>query len=567
MLQVQEKYLEYLEGLDNELSKINKSNQSEYLKQKIKKFDLVVPVVGAFSAGKSSLINSFLDKTYLPVKLTPETALATELRYSNDEYIEAVKEDDIIERFAIDEIGKITEIAYKFKYLKMFINNQKLKEIEPLILVDMPGFESPLDLHNKAIMEYINRGVHYIVLTSVEDGTITRSMVRQLTDIQEYGRDFSFFLSKTNLRAKSEALDVANNLQEQIEEYLDIDKEVILIDDNGGESLKKILLSIEPEELFKNIFLNTLKDNYYEIIEMINISVSALGKDKQKNEEVILELKEAFEKIQDERDRLIEEANERYSNSRVNRIVEEVGKALSNNADELVASAINGGQDAMSQLILEITRHTLITHIKDSMNDISNEIVDTLSNNLTGLNQSMSEFSMSDNWLEKITDTTKNMIHNTKNGLDNIINERKKSGNSDAIYKTITTILATTTEVLTPIVELVIIFLPELLEAFFDNYQKRKQEEQIKTNLHTQVIPSLKRELRVKLPEIFNQQVQEMISNISNQFEQVIEEKRVTIEETQKKIDEENINIEAQINIYKEVGNNITNMANNILYK
>jgi hypothetical protein len=567
MLQVQEKYLEYLEGLDNELSKINKSNQSEYLKQKIKKFDLVVPVVGAFSAGKSSLINSFLDKTYLPVKLTPETALATELRYSNDEYIEAVKEDDIIERFAIDEIGKITEIAYKFKYLKMFINNQKLKEIEPLILVDMPGFESPLDLHNKAIMEYINRGVHYIVLTSVEDGTITRSMVRQLTDIQEYGRDFSFFLSKTNLRAKSEALDVANNLQEQIEEYLDIDKEVILIDDNGGESLKKILLSIEPEELFKNIFLNTLKDNYYEIIEMINISVSALGKDKQKNEEVILELKEAFEKIQDKRDRLIEEANERYSNSRVNRIVEEVGKALSNNADELVASAINGGQDAMSQLILEITRHTLITHIKDSMNDISNEIVDTLSNSLTGLNQSMSEFSMSDNWLEKITDTTKNMIHNTKNGLDNIINERKKSGNNDAIYKTITTILATTTEVLTPIVELVIIFLPELLGAFFDNYQKRKQEEQIKTNLHTQVIPSLKRELRVKLPEIFNQQVQEMISNISNQFEQVIEEKRVTIEETQKKIDEENINIEAQINIYKEVGNNITNMANNILYK
>jgi len=60
MLQVQEKYLEYLEELDNELSKNNKSNQSEYLKQKIKKFDLVIPVVGAFSAGKSSLINSFL---------------------------------------------------------------------------------------------------------------------------------------------------------------------------------------------------------------------------------------------------------------------------------------------------------------------------------------------------------------------------------------------------------------------------------------------------------------------------------------------------------------------------
>ena len=571
MLTIQTKYIKYINALNQE---IEKTKFSEEMKEKLSltedfliKTELLIPIIGAFSAGKSSLINSFLGKEYLPVKLTPETALATELRYSEEEYIEAVKSDNTIRKFLIDEIEQITEISHEFKFLRMFINNTKLKEIRPLILVDMPGFESPLDLHNQAIMEYINRGVHYIVLTSVEDGTITRSMIRQLTDIQEYGRDFSFFLSKTNLRSESEAKEVADNLQEQVEEYFDVKKDVELINDNGGDSLQKILLSIDPEKLFEDLFLNSLKNNYYAITEMLNITISSLGKDKKRNEEVIDELKESFQKIQKERDLLVEEANERYSNANVNRIVESVGKELSNNLDELVTSAVNGGQDAMSHLISEITKHTLITNIKDSMSDISDKVIDSFSTNLTNLNPSMSEFTMSDNWLEKITDTTKNMLGNAKGSLNNIIDQRNKSENNDKMYKIITTILATTTTVLTPILELIIIFLPELLDGLFESYKKKKQEEQVRNMILTQIIPSLKRELRSKLPLIFNQQVQEMIKNISQQFEQVIDEKKQAIEATQQEIDNKNIDIQEEIILYKNINNNITTLANNTLYK
>jgi len=573
MLKNQQKYIHYLSQIEEELTKvkiddtIQKNFNLQKRKDAIENAELLIPIIGAFSAGKSSLINSFLGKSYLPVKLTPETALATELRYSDEEYIEAIQVDNSIQKFKIDEMGEITKISHKFKFLKMYISNQKLKEIEPLILVDMPGFESPLDLHNQAIMEYINRGVHYIVLTSIEDGTITRSMVRQLTDIQEYGRDFSFFLSKTNLRAKSEAEDIAENVKEQIEEYFDIDKDVVLIDDNGGESLQKILLNIDPEELFKNLFIDDLKDNYHAITELINTTISALGKNKDKNKEVISELKESLIKLQKERDRLVSEAQERYSNSSVNQIVESVGRELSNSLDELITSVISGGQESMSHLISEITRTVLIARLKDSMNNISNDVVNSFSTNLSTLNNSMSEFTMTDNWLEKITDTTKNMLKRGKTDLKNIIDDRKKSNNNDKMYKIITTILATTTTVLTPIIELVIIFLPELLGGLFENYKKKKQEEQIRNTLLTQVIPSLKRELRSKLPEIFNQQVQEMIKSISQQFEGVIEEKSQTIELTQKEIDEKIVNIEETISIYTKVNNNITALANQILYK
>jgi len=573
MLNIQYKYKNYLCDIEKNLKKITipsllkEQFSLNKLSDLIQNKELLIPIIGSFSAGKSSLINSFLGKNYLPTGITPETALATELRYSEEEYIEAIKEDDTIIKFQIEEISKITKISDKFKFLRMFINNQNLKEIQPLILVDMPGFESPLNLHNQAIIEYINRGVHYIVLTSVEDGTITRSMIRQLTDIQEYGRGFSFFLSKTNLRAKSEAQEITKNLEEQIEEYFDIEKKVIQIDDNGGDSLQKILLSIEPEKLFENLFLDSLKENYYAITEMLNTTISSFGKSKKRNEEVIDELKESFLKIKIERDRLVEEANERYSNANVNKIVEAVGKELSNNLDELVISTVNGGQDSMSHLISEMTRHVLITHIKDSMSDISNDIIDNFSNNLSNLNTSMSEFTMSDNWLEKISDTTKGMIGNAKSGLDDIVKQRNKSEDNEKIYKVITTILATTTTILLPIIELVIIFLPEILGGFFEKYQEKKQKEQIENMILTKIIPSLKRELRSKVPQIFNQQVQEMIKNISNQFEDIIEEKKQIIEATQQEIDDKNINIQEEINIYTEVKNTITTLANNTLYK
>lgn len=573
MLNIQNKYLSYLSNIKKEITKTRLSKEIinnfsfEIKKEHIENTELLVPIIGAFSAGKSSLLNTFLGKKYLSVGLTPETALATELRYSEEEYIEAIQADETITKFMIDEIGNISEIAHQFKFLKIYINNLKLKEIEPLVLVDMPGFESPLDIHNQAIMEYINSGVHYIVLTSVEDGTITRSMVRQLTDIQEYGRDFSFFLSKTNLRAKSESEDIAENVKEQIEEYFDIEKDVVLIDDNAGESFQKILLAIDPEKLFEDLFIDDLKDNYYRMTEVLNTTISSLGKDKNKNQDVIIQLKSSLTKVQDERERLMSEANERYSNSNVNLIVEAVGKELSNSLDELVASTINSGQEGMSQQISEITRHTLLRYLKNSMNTIANDVIDNFSTNLSSINSSMSEFTMSDDWLDKITDSTKKMLDGTRKGIDNIIRKRNNSGNIETIYKTITTILGLTTNILAPILEVIIVFLPTLLGGIFEKYQQKKQEEQIRNTIMTQVIPSLKRELRSHIPEIFNQQVQELIENISNQFEGVIEEKKQIIEETQKELDEKVIDIDEAIALYREVSQNITTLANNSLYK
>nr|WP_232259322.1 hypothetical protein [Helicobacter pylori] len=53
-----------------------------------------------------------------------------------------------------------------------------MKNSTPLVFVDMPGFDSPISSHTHAILEYLERGVHFVILVSVEEGNLTKRMVR-----------------------------------------------------------------------------------------------------------------------------------------------------------------------------------------------------------------------------------------------------------------------------------------------------------------------------------------------------------------------------------------------------
>jgi GTP-binding protein EngB required for normal cell division len=145
---------------------------------KVMETELVVPVIGAFSAGKSSLLNALMGSEILPVGIAPETELATELRYSSESYLLAIKPDGAQERLPVEALSSINCRSSEFSHLRLYLDSEALKAIAPLVLVDMPGFGSSLENHNKAIAYYLPRGVHFVVLTSIEDGNITQSMLR-----------------------------------------------------------------------------------------------------------------------------------------------------------------------------------------------------------------------------------------------------------------------------------------------------------------------------------------------------------------------------------------------------
>ncbi|GAA9397584.1 hypothetical protein UBN25_12350 [Helicobacter pylori] len=230
VLRAQTNFVEFLEQVLEVLKgvEIDKTECSTLLAS-VQKQQLVIPVVGNFSLGKSTLLNRFLEKSVLPTGITPETSLATELHYSANERIEAFSNnDEKAESFELNEqsFEVIKENATKYSYLKVYLNNEALKTALPLVFVDMPGFDSPVSSHTHAILEYLERGTHFVILTSVEEGNLTKRMVRELKNLLEF--DYTDLLP-SEIKEQTGLLegDEANQFIQSTESYMRGFKETI----------------------------------------------------------------------------------------------------------------------------------------------------------------------------------------------------------------------------------------------------------------------------------------------------------------------------------------------------
>ncbi|GAA7731206.1 hypothetical protein HpBT153_12480 [Helicobacter pylori] len=152
----------------------------------------------------------------------------------------------------------IKENAPKYSYLKVYLNNEDLKNSAPLVFVDMPGFDSPISSHTHAILEYLERGVHFVILTSVEEGTLTKRMVRELKNLLEFDKGLSFILSKTNLRTPSQVEEISHYIQDQIQDHLDLTTHLIYSDKDNN-ALLEVADKIDVEKLFSSLYLKQLK--------------------------------------------------------------------------------------------------------------------------------------------------------------------------------------------------------------------------------------------------------------------------------------------------------------------
>jgi len=580
MLNIQSAYIGYIEQLLAALGTGRiQADTLEPLRSELADTELLVPVIGAFSSGKSSLLNAFLGENILPVGITPETELATELRYSSDPHLLAIRVDGQSERLPVEAITTIKERSAEFTHLHLYLDNQRLKQITPLVLVDMPGFGSSLANHNKAIAYYLPRGVHFVVLTSIEDGNITSSMMRQLDDVQTYGRDFSFLVSKTNLRADDQVRDVLTLIAEQIEVNYSSAQPVVAMGLDAGEKLNTVLSRVAPEKLFQNLFEDRLKEQNHTLVDQINVALSALKNDHLENERAVSELTAGLRQVERKRDRMLEELKTRHSGNVVDRCISAVGKELEDAQSELVTAGLSGNRESFSRIISEIVRGTLTRNIKEQMNTVSRSIVSEFALELGGLDRAMSNFGNDGGWLNAMSEKINRTLEKTnealsgwsenlaqKNAAEMARAEAAKSGGTPYIpkntYRGLATVLAVTTTVVNPVLELVIIFLPDILNFFAAG----RQQDNLKRSIVNEVIPSVKRELRSKLPELLGEQMDELVSQISGEFEREITEKKVLIDQLQAQRTESQLTVNEEIEQLVQLKGTLQRLAKETLY-
>ena len=169
--------LEELWGMNNAYSLSNET--VEKLMQETETAKVCTPIIGKFSSGKSALLNTLLgySRKILREDITPETAVPAEIAYNPEgDNICVVQNDGTCKEISASEYRELHVDANAVRCTRLNLRNRFFGEIPDVMLVDMPGFESGFEVHNRAIDNYLPLSLAYII-TFPADDMIVRSSV------------------------------------------------------------------------------------------------------------------------------------------------------------------------------------------------------------------------------------------------------------------------------------------------------------------------------------------------------------------------------------------------------
>lgn len=471
------------------------------LKDEITDFRVIIPVVGGFSAGKTSLINSYFS-TKFKTDLLPETAIATELHYSQKEKIRAYSINGKFEEYSIEELDTID--CRKYSFLQVYLNNNKIKELNDITVVDMPGLDSNIEQHNKAIFNYINEASHYILVSDIDHG-IKESVLNFLNEINTYNIGCSIILSKTDHKLDEDVQDIFNNTRSNIDAFWG--KEVFLgktsTKTNEIEDFEYILKNINVDLIIKYKFKNRILNILENIISELTVLRKCNKIDTDELEKRIFEiqrgLKEIDFKINEEEIKIQNELQGEVKNN----IIRDLKNELNNNIYTL-SQAIKNGNEFFTQSVNEIIRPILNKSTNENLAFVFEESIVNINKSSNDILQ-LSELINVEG--ENILDAflrTINLLNNEK------INKR---------YKYLGGLLAITTDIVAPWMEIILLALPEILKIFSAGSEKR-EDERIRLKIEQEVIPNIIRKLRPDIEKHLELVKKEFIHNVKTQMEE-----------------------------------------------
>ena len=148
--------------------------------------------------------------------------------------------------------------------------------------------------------------------------------------------------------------------------------------------------------------------------------------------------------------------------------------------------------------------------------------------------------------MDKFQDSSRSMFDSAKSAVDSYIRERPSNTEASLAYKTITGVLSASTKILHPVVEVIVILIPEIFKMLFGSFQERSADERLRNNIAGR-IPAIKRQLRGKVVEILRENSGAAISEICKKFDDELQSKKQEIEKAQQDSAANAAEISAQI--------------------
>ena len=277
------------------------STDTQKILESIDTYRVNTPVVGNFSTGKSSMINAIINKPLLSVDITPETAVPTEIYYGNNKVYQYDQGRKIERR--IDELPLKGLTIQTTSLVQVEYDNEFLKEIKSVNIVDLPGFDTSFELHNRAIDQYLPNSLAYLLVVSSDEPVLKESIAEFIKELKAYNMPVYVVITKCNILDEDELEECKEELRKAVGKIVERDDVGVACVDSYGnvkvDELKDILRIIQSQTstIFVNKYSKMLRNasRYTEVyleerIDKANLSTSRLEQEQEKVEKKMAEI-------------------------------------------------------------------------------------------------------------------------------------------------------------------------------------------------------------------------------------------------------------------------------------
>ena len=196
-------HIEFLKEVAQELGQQNILNSLNAIQERASQQNasLLIPLVGEFSSGKTTLLNALTDSKKLETATKPTTATIYEIHFGcNKCEANVVLSDGQVAHF--DDLGELkNDQLSDAQIVTVFDTSTKVPS--STILVDTPGLSSPVVKHRQVLVDFLPSADAILLVVDINQ-QVTRSLTDFIDMIKLSKRPVYIVLTKSDTKSASE---------------------------------------------------------------------------------------------------------------------------------------------------------------------------------------------------------------------------------------------------------------------------------------------------------------------------------------------------------------------------
>ena len=357
-------HIEFLKEVAQELGQQNILNGLNAIQKRVSQqnANLLIPLVGEFSSGKTTLLNALTDSKKLETATKPTTATIYEIHFGcNKCEANVVLSDGQVAHF--DDLGELkNDQLSDAQIVTVFDTSTKVPS--STILVDTPGLSSPVVKHRQVLVDFLPSADAILLVVDINQ-QVTRSLTDFIDMIKLSKRPVYIVLTKSDTKSASEIAAA----KQYIADNCKLPVQQVVVVSAAKDNMSELYALLETIQKSKNEILakvdgQRIKDLAQILVNRVDEMLTASSSDENLDME-IRRLQLDLDKIKRNINRLIDSMA-----SDISKDGSKISRRFEDSMYEKLGALVAGGSANMDNDALSVINNTASLLLSEYKNNI-----------------------------------------------------------------------------------------------------------------------------------------------------------------------------------------------------